>query len=59
MSGVLLATVIGVTVPFPRPATYAIDPSGVNAIPSGAVATGIGVPTVTGLVVRSTGTTSL
>ena len=57
--GVLLATDIGVTVPAPASATYAIDPSGENAIPSGPVPTGIGVPTVTGFVVRSTGTMSL
>ena len=54
-----VATVIGVTVWFPGVATYAIDPSGENAIPCGAVPTGIGVPTVGGLVVRSTGTTAL
>ena len=47
------ATVIGVTVWFPGVATYAIDPSGANAIPCGAVATEIGVPTVA---VRMSGT---
>ncbi len=59
MPAVLLATVIGVTVPSPRSATYAVDPFGENAIPCGEVPTAIGVPTVTGFVVRSTGTTSL